>query len=357
MSSLVKVSVVGQRKDLLPSDHNYGFPSGYFYTALQQLGFEVSQDNHPDCLIAINHSEPGFLKFILRGNKEKPKILIRTEPKSVFPSQYRSRVENKYDLVLSPGNVLEDLRFKQFYEFHEDEGGPKFSDLTVEAVVANNESKRFFSSENWINRPNRVSMIASNKYSPVKNSGYDLRRELARRAAINGLDIYGKYWKSSSTKNLSRMFRMGLFNLRNFNLPKINPMDLRPIKNDKIKGDVSNKFELIGMTKYLLVIENSYDVMTEKVFDALVMGAIPIYVGPNLEELGIPRNIVIQCSPTIEEIEDTIMNLSDQDSLQMLKFIKEFVSSEYFLINWCEIHPYLTLVKEIRDFYEGKVAQ
>ena len=43
-----------------------------------------------------------------------------------------------------------------------------------------------------------------------------------------------------------------------------------------------------------IVIENSQEYMSEKFFDALFSGCIPVYVGPNLEAFGIPSNLYIQ---------------------------------------------------------------
>jgi hypothetical protein len=42
--------------------------------------------------------------------------------------------------------------------------------------------------------------------------------------------------------------------------------------------------------------------MSEKLFDALIAGCIPIYVGPDVASYGIPRDLVIEVEPTVMSV-------------------------------------------------------
>jgi hypothetical protein len=54
--------------------------------------------------------------------------------------------------------------------------------------------------------------------------------------------------------------------------------------------------------KYSLVIENSIEYMSEKLFDSLFAGTFPIYVGPNPVDFGIPEFVAIHAKPDIDSI-------------------------------------------------------
>jgi hypothetical protein len=50
--------------------------------------------------------------------------------------------------------------------------------------------------------------------------------------------------------------------------------------------------------------ENEASYVSEKLFDALVYGCIPIYVGPNLEEFGIPQNVAFKIESNSTDVLD-----------------------------------------------------
>jgi hypothetical protein len=54
--------------------------------------------------------------------------------------------------------------------------------------------------------------------------------------------------------------------------------------------------------KYSLVIENSIEYMSEKLFDSLFAGTFPIYVGPNPVDFGIPEFVAIHAKPDADSI-------------------------------------------------------
>ena len=64
------------------------------------------------------------------------------------------------------------------------------------------------------------------------------------------------------------------------------------------------------------MIENSIDYFSEKLFDAIISGVAPIYVGPRLAEMGLPNEIAIECGPSLHEIEKAYETLAANPELQ-----------------------------------------
>jgi hypothetical protein len=90
--------------------------------------------------------------------------------------------------------------------------------------------------------------------------------------------------------------------------------------------------ELLGKTKYSLVIENSANYVSEKLFEAAVTGNVSIYVGPPLELFGIPK-IAIQVQPNVESICKAIRTIREND-LEVHKVrenLEVFLSSKQYL--------------------------
>jgi hypothetical protein len=58
--------------------------------------------------------------------------------------------------------------------------------------------------------------------------------------------------------------------------------------------------------KVAVVIENSRDVMTEKLFDAFFAGCIPVYVGPTLEKFDIPANLYIRADANVGSVSSAV---------------------------------------------------
>lgn len=346
----MKIFITGQHASLLPSNDAYGFPSRLFYTALTKLGISWGSEVNGSYMISINHNSSSYKKFVKQGYGPERCILLRTEPESVFPAQYSPRVENKYGLILSPGKINESPITHQFYEFQEAHGGPGFPEMDTRQLVTLSIKNGNFDLDRWKNRKIYVAMIASNKFSPLRANGYKLRREIARNVHAGGIAIYGKYWNDNLLYKLNLFVRMYIFNLRNFTLPFLDITQLKSSRSKNALGEVGLKSKILPEIKFLLVIENSMNVLTEKLFDAMLMGAIPIYVGPNLDAYGIPEATYISVNPNSNEICRVISELNMFDVATYLDEICNFISSDYFFDTWCDEAPYGKIANRIKDY-------
>ena len=75
-----------------------------------------------------------------------------------------------------------------------------------------------------------------------------------------------------------------------------------------------------------LVIENEKTYLSEKLFNALLAGCIPIYIGPELTKFKLPRGIAIEIhEPLAETILTRTTELSEESALVMIENIQNFL--------------------------------
>jgi hypothetical protein len=95
------------------------------------------------------------------------------------------------------------------------------------------------------------------------------------------------------------------------------------------RGEVKNKFDAYSLNSFALVIENSMELRTEKLYDAIEMGAIPVYVGPDCSD-GIPKELFIRCGPNLNEIRAAMDAARKIDKSSWLEIRQKWIESDDF---------------------------
>lgn len=291
------------------------------------------------------------------GKDKRNTILIRTEPKSVFPAQYQKKVERLYGLIISPGFLGDNFDKSKFvpqtYYPQRHHGGPGFEDLNSKQLFQKSIDQKRFELSNWHSRAGNIILLASNKFSPLPNSGYDLRRRIAELTIdFDGIKIYGMYWNVSVITRLSLYLSMLKFNLFSGFIPNLDIRQLKKIKSRNIIGEAGDKYTLLQNAKFQLIVENSIETVTEKIFDAFILGIIPIYCGPDLENLGIPSSTYIEINWDLSNLLDVIENLNQINVENYLMEILNFMKSENFWNIWEENASFNRIAQFIRDYIQ-----
>lgn len=99
------------------------------------------------------------------------------------------------------------------------------------------------------------------------------------------------------------------------------------------KGKVERKKEVLEKYKFAICYENACDIpgyITEKIFDCLFAGCIPIYWGANNIAEHIPKECFIDKRnfESYEELYEYIKNMSNEEYLRYLDCIEIFLNSE-----------------------------
>ena len=169
-------------------------------------------------------------------------------------------------------------------------------------------------------------IIAGNKKSSHINELYSFRKRDIRwfeKNHPNQLDLYGIGWDRINYGDKLPFRVMNRFN--------INPIFLG-LSYPSYKGAIERKKVILNQYKFSLCYENMKDVpgyITEKIFDSMFAGCIPIYLGANNIDEHIPVGCYIDRRdfPLMEDLYKYMKSISRMDYLDYIKNIKAFLKS------------------------------
>jgi hypothetical protein len=212
-------------------------------------------------------------------------VLILREPQSVIPFQYKFKFLKKFDLVIPMGEKrAKNLRLDEWvnppYDYiHHD---------TDESL-----------------RTQEVVMVNSAKFSANHQSLYGFRRKVSKKLRLLGIsyDLIGDNWKMSKKKELRERLWAVRKEFAAGNVPNL----YEAFSNffygyPEYIGRVDNKINVMSKYKYAMIIENENDYISEKLFDAIAAGCVPIYVGASLNKYKKLAKCVIEFSSYSELI-------------------------------------------------------
>ena len=266
-----------------------------FTETLRSLGRFAPEGSDPAAIVFVDFDDDPAEKLASYRHKY-PTGLIRQEPQIVRPQNYRPDYLSQMDFVIDvgrpPGTSPSRVNWPQDWNLQilelSKSGSPERVDRTV--------------------------MINRNLMSFVKGEMYSLRRLVAQKSTE--IDVWGMGWQISLPTKVKRLLDELLIPLRN-GFP-VNPSSMQGwFKRPRsYKGPSGDKLATLSNYKYSLVIENSPDYMSEKLFDCFFSGTLPIYVGPDPGDFGIPAFAAIRSKPNIESVFESIelaraINLQD----------------------------------------------
>jgi hypothetical protein len=292
----------------LVSDGNLSI--GSFLESLGRRIFSVADLKETDAILCVDSPRNRQEFLVIKQNPNLKKILVSYEPSMVDPLTSKGRFRSLFELVVevgrpsTPENVT--LKWPQ----------------TWDICSADKRSKR----------KSRVVLLNANKISFISGELYSLRRKCA--LALNDLDVFGWDWDAGWRRRAFTFAAELFICVKSGNLP--NPMAatgwFRRIQN--WHGAPLTKASVLSDYKYSLVIENSLEFLSEKLFDSLLSGAMPIYVGPQLSHFDIPEELVFQAKASIEDIESAIKLAMEADYSSWLLKLNAWLSTEETKRSW-----------------------
>ena len=203
-----------------------------------------------------------------------------------------------------------------------------------------------------------VGMVAANKYKRSSLSKLKFRLEFVKMISKNpeltsNFELYGASWLKAvgvmrtlipnAIADSCRIIDKVLVKIEN----KI-PWNLGLEKN--YKGVVNSKGEVLTKCKFNVIIESMYwqGYVSEKIFDAIQYGCIPIYFGSDDVEDSIPSSIFINGRSFSDPL-DAIrfaLSLSDSNVDSMIQKGQAWIGSKEFEANFGR----LAYIESIKDF-------
>lgn len=252
---------------------------------LHDLGIELVPITRKSVDLLIFFEFRREAKKLLKKTQKENRALFTIEPQSVNPFQYLKRSQSKFGkvFVISPLFVSNE---SQIY----------FDWFCILEKVKN------FSPDINSNQERRIalSIVNANKFSFTKNSQYMIRTRLIKQLSTLGIEIIvaGNQWQINFLNQFYRQLKSFINALINYQKPNWKGFYLPLKTNDKIRliGTVENEIEHLQKFEYALVIENDSQYLSEKLFNAICAGCVPLYFGPNLKLFGIPEAVAINIS-------------------------------------------------------------
>ena len=255
-------------------------------------------------------------------------VLLRTEPLIVLPSNFKQANTGRFNLIITLG------------------GDPSiFSTVSPWPQVWRRDLLELPD----LPRNDGFALVNANKLSLIKGENYSLRREAA--AEIDSVHLYGEGWNSSYPRRalkalaelkiaMSSRQKISWAGLNLFfsHLPRSHP-------------PVPDKFEAMRRFKYALVIENSSEYMSEKLFDAFFAGCIPIYVGPNPNKYGIPEDLYVYSDRNLGSIKKAIELAHEIDYQKWRKRLVTFLDDSTTRETWMVEETFAYIVGLIEFSY------
>ncbi len=157
-----------------------------------------------------------------------------------------------------------------------------------------------------------------NKFSIHQNELYSLRREAIEYFELahpDNFDLYGLKWNQFNLYDKLFPWKMRIFN--------------------SYRGPIKNKWEVMPKYRFSICYENVRDVsgyVTEKIFDSMRCGCVPIYLGAdNIHDYVDPEAFIDRRNfKSDSELDDFISNITESEYNRYLNAISNYLDSPRF---------------------------
>lgn len=303
-----------------------------FINRLTTFGLNVTLNpNSAEFFVCIDHS-PFDLRSARRvGITRERSVLIRLEPTVVCPHNRDSVVQNEYSLIIDVGRPSSASKNAMAWPQQWPSGTP-------DRINANH-------------RKNRAVLINANKISFMPGELYSLRR--ASFLKLDSVDLFGEGWNMGYGEKLKHYLSCLYTALKSGQAPRLSGGKYYLRKSNNWKGAPSDKHEVAKTYKFALIIENCQEFITEKFFDALFAGCIPIYVGPKLEEFGIPNSLYVQAEDNLKSIQIAIEEAKRINYTKWADIREEWLTREYVKETWSSDSVNKRIASKIGEFVQS----
>ena len=300
----------------------YSWPEGLKKAISESLHLDLVREMHLADIVIVFDCDRRT-EVALRSLKDDVrKVLVVCEPSVVWPMGSNSRVVSLFDDVAWMGRPPR-------------EGIGVFNWPQGLAI----EPELFFRDER---RHSEIPILNANKISAVRGELYSLRRiaaSLLPEIALHGVDWNWSYLEQG--KRAIHALGQALSNKQ-----ALSRSWLKYVLSLRAKQDTSvqNKSEFLAGYSRCLVIENSLEFLSEKLFDALAAGTYPIFVGPSIENFGLPNWLCSEADPNIASIEEAIRASKEVDLEAWRQDAFNWLTSSDVYRSWLDVNVYLRIL-------------
>ncbi|MUK26524.1 glycosyltransferase family 10 domain-containing protein [Aliivibrio fischeri] len=258
-------------------------------------------------LVDIPNQEDSLTSAVIASDKDK--FLLLLESKHIMPKGYDVNFHRKFKKVFTWDESLLELDKERYIK------------INYAHLLPINIKK------NILERKKKLVMITGNKMSNDEFELYTKRKDIIDyydSHAQERLDLYGIGW------NL-RCFKSKILSSIAHRVPVIKSFGYTSPKS--YKGIIERKKPVLEEYMFSICFENRYGdrgYITEKIFDAMLAGCIPIYLGAIDIELHIPNNCYIDMREfnNLTDLDSYLFSMPDTTIVKYQDNISQFLSTE-----------------------------
>jgi hypothetical protein len=247
--------------------------------------------------------------FDIKKVSNQKNVLVRFEPYTALPEVYDFELWQAPDLIIDVG--------RQSINSHVSLQPPQ--ELKVNFIK---NTERIL---------NKTVMINSNLFSLYKNELYSLRKNAILKCFY--IDLFGRGWNKSLVKKIRTVIveLQKNYDQKEIKLSKIANF-LKP--NSNYFGEIKSKSDILVKYNTSLIIENENTYVSEKLFDCLCAGTIPIYVGGDLSSYKFPTELILISEPDLDSINICFDNSKKIERKIWEEKLLSYLNDEQFVNYW-----------------------
>ena len=310
---------------------------GALLSYIEAHGHELVEpgDARATHFVSLDHNARSFAAIAATVPVEA-RTLVVYEPRVVIPANYRESVRRGYGSVIPV--------------FASPAGGPFL----------------YWPQRDWRAEPpatmprvaGTAAVVNANKLSSIRGSLYGLRRRVIRRFAAEGLPLTlaGPNWTRRGRALFVENLRAIAYAVLNREVVELREWAGTLPTSGSVThlGKVDDKEAVFLASEFAVVIENSQAYLSEKLFDALIAGCVPLYVGPPLARYDIPESVAVVLPPRAAAFTDAVRTLSTGEKQAVLDAGRAWLASDATHDRWAMPHALARIADEIHRTIEEK---
>jgi hypothetical protein len=188
-------------------------------------------------------------------------------------------------------------------------------------------------------------MLSSNKYSFLKTSLYMKRKEIVKELSRynHNVLIAGADWNRSKTWKLFKIIKTLMLEMKfisDLNLKYFINFPLLIQKRYTYFGKATTPYSFYSKIHFVICVESDFLDFSEKLFEVIESGALPLYIGPEIENFGIPSEAFIRMPEDAKKFAE-IADLISKNKIFYKRTPR--VKENTWLINWSANKSFINL--------------
>jgi hypothetical protein len=278
-----------------------------------------------DRLVVVDMNDAAKRLIKMHNLQPSQLTLIRQEPAVVCPDNFSAFVIANFSKIIDVGRAST---------------GSTLSVPWPQTLPFNHEANFDLDSRT----SSKPVLMNANKMSLVRGELYSLRRQLVH---AEPLALYGPNWGSKFGSRVRTLVGEALIFSRSRTRISKSSLAKWFHHHPNYEGIAEDKLKVYTRFKVAIAIENSREYMSEKLLDAIFAGCVPVYVGPNVAEFGIPEGLVIESEPEVLAVSDAIARAKAVDYKHWAELASSYLSNPETHSYWSPDRIYGEISKHI----------